>query len=141
MDRLDTAVAVWDAMTMLANKSSATAGGTTNAERLIRRAHILLDQWGVTESLSASKVTRLVREFQRKAEPAGLRFEHYLLRALIEATDASLRRAAGQIFAADPDARQGPVRKSRNGMVARDQAVGETATWRVFLERDLPRHN
>lgn len=51
-----------------------TAAGT--AEDLIRYAHRLLTQWGL--SASPSRVARLCRDYHRHAAPR-IPFEHYLL--------------------------------------------------------------
>lgn len=106
----------------------ATIGGTTNAETLIRHAHQFMATNGV--SMSPSKVTRLVREYLHKVAPRNIPFEEYLHNAVIDAADTHVRRAAGTVLT--------PEDKGK-ATAHNDQAVGETATWNVFIERDLPR--
>lgn len=52
-------------------------GGSTSAEDLIKAAHMLLDEYGV--SLSASKVSRIVRTYKHQVEKNGFPFVDFLI--------------------------------------------------------------
>lgn len=110
-------------------QSASPTRGSTRPENLIRRAHSLLGSWGL--SLPPGKVSRLVREYQFKAEPRGIAFDQYLLGAVNDVSDHRARQAAGRLL--------GPDEKSGRPTAHSDHATGERATWNVFVERDLPR--
>ena len=52
------------------------AGGSTSAEKLIQAAHLILGNCGI--SLSASKVSRIVRSYQRDVARNGFGFFEFL---------------------------------------------------------------
>ncbi len=72
-----------------ANAVSAT-GGSTSTEKLIRAAHLILDNCGI--SLPPSKVSRVVRDYQRNVAPNGYPFFSFLATA-VQLSDEQ-RRAA-----------------------------------------------
>ena len=57
-----------------------TTGGSTSAETLIKHAHKLLGNCGI--SMSPSKVSRLVREFKHRVEGNGFSFEAFLVNSV-----------------------------------------------------------
>jgi hypothetical protein len=63
---------------------------TPSAETLIKHAHKLLDNCGI--EMSASKISRLVRTFQRRVERNGFPFEAFLVNSA-ELTDDERRQA------------------------------------------------
>ena len=65
-----------------------STGGSTSAESLVRAAHTALNNAGI--GMSASKVSRLVRQFQHRVEANGLPFEEFLCNAVV--MDAEQRR-------------------------------------------------
>lgn len=73
---------------MLAAARSAT-GGATSTEGLIRHAHRLLADSGVT--MSPSKVSRLVRDYKRRVETSGFPFEAFLVNSALLTADQRRR--------------------------------------------------
>lgn len=102
-------------------------GGRRRPDQELKHAHELLHHWGIT--LSPGKVRNLVREYRHKVAPRGITFETYLRNAVIDAGDTHVRRRAGQVLDPEAKGRATPYN---------DQATGETATWNVLVERDLP---
>lgn len=113
-----------------------SSGGSTSAETLIKRAHVLLDETlGIGGELSPSKISRLVREYRRKAEPHGKNFEVFITEAIRDSRDARTFLRAS--VALTTEEKTGPVRPGRHGSVSRDHQTGEVATWNVFVDREL----
>lgn len=113
------------------------SGGSTSAETLIKRAHVLLNETlGIGGELSPSKISRLVREYHRKAEPHGKNFEVFITEAVRDTRDERARQAAFRVLT--PEERAGrPVRPGKHGSISRDHQTGEVATWNVFVDREL----
>jgi hypothetical protein len=65
-------------------------GGTTSAERLIKAAHLVLDNCGI--AMSPSKVSRIVRQYRRQVEDNGFGFFDYLANA-VQLSDQQKRAA------------------------------------------------
>lgn len=62
------------------SSAPAPSGGTTSTENLIKAAHLVLDECGIT--LSPSKVSRIVRDYQRNVAPNGFGFFPFLATAV-----------------------------------------------------------
>ena len=74
---------------MTNTRSTATTGGGPSAEKLIKAAHILLDDLDIT--MSPSKVSRLVRTYQHRVEHTGFSFWKFLANAVELSDDRTLR--------------------------------------------------
>lgn len=72
-------------MAQRAAAAASPTGGKTSAETYIKAAHQLLDAWGAT--VSASKVSRLAREYKRQVEKSGFPFPRFLATAVIESAE------------------------------------------------------
>jgi hypothetical protein len=94
------------------------AGGSTSTEKLVRAAHAVLGNCGVT--MSASKVSRLVRDYQRNVAPNGYPFFSFLATA-VQLSDEQKRTAllnpdiARVISYADPTGETAVKRVMRGG--------------------------
>jgi hypothetical protein len=93
-------------------------GGNTSAETLIKHAHKLLADCGIT--MSPSKVSRLVREFQNRVAQNGFAFEAFLVNS-VQLTSEQRRRAL-----ANPDIAR---------VIAYADPTGETAVNNILRER------
>lgn len=67
-----------------------TSGGSRSAEALVRRAHKLLGDAGMT--MSPSRVSRLVRQYNRRCAANGFSFEAFLANSVVELTAEQRRR-------------------------------------------------
>jgi hypothetical protein len=56
------------------------SGGSTSAESLVKAAHLVLDNCGI--SMSPSKVSRLVRTYQYRVAQNGFSFFQFLANAV-----------------------------------------------------------
>lgn len=93
-------------------------GGSTSTETLIKRAHTLLDDCGI--SMSPSKVARIVREFKRRVEHNGFSFEAFLVNSVQLSADQRRRALANPDIArvisyADPTGETAVRRVMRQG--------------------------
>jgi hypothetical protein len=67
-------------MNPFAAQAVSAAGGSMSTENLIRAAHLVLDNCGMT--MSPSKVSRLVRDYRRHVAPNGYPFFSFLATAV-----------------------------------------------------------
>jgi len=70
--------------------AAATTGGFTRTEALIKAAHLVLDNCGL--SLTPAKVSRLVRDYERHVHANGFSFFVYLANS-VQLTEDQRRRA------------------------------------------------
>lgn len=95
--------------------SEQATGGNTSAETLIKHAHKLLINCGIT--MSPSKVSRLVRDFKNRVESNGHPFEAFLVNS-VQLTAEQRRKAL-----ANPDIAR---------TIAYADPTGETAVHNVL---------
>jgi len=101
----------------LTNSSGGSTFADTSPERLIRDAHTILANCGVT--MNPQRVTRLVRTFKRRVEFNGWDFFHFLATA-IQLNDTDRRKAM-----ANPEVAR---------VIAYADPTGETAVAHVMRE-------
>jgi hypothetical protein len=77
-------------MPALTAQAVSASGGSTSTESLVRAAHLILGNWGIT--MSPSKVSRLVRDYRRNVADNGYPFFSFLATA-VQLSDEQKRSA------------------------------------------------